>query len=133
VYVRFSTDNGSTWGGAVRILGEKGDTGAPGTRWFGAWSAETTYILNDGVSHGGRSFVALAENTNSEPPAAGNATWQLIADKGADGTDGTNGADGGDGAWESDVNGNLMPRATAFTDPWWELDGNGNMVPKEAV
>ena len=85
------------------------------------------------VSHGGRSYVALQGNTNSEPPAAGNATWQLAADKGADGEDGTNGADGGDGAWESDVNGNLMPRSTAFTDPWWELDGNGNMIPKEAV
>ena len=133
VYVHFSNDNGATWGSAVRILGEKGDTGAPGTDWKGAWSAETTYVLNDGVSHGGRSFVALAGNTNSEPPAAGNATWQLVADKGAAGVDGTDGADGGDGAWESDVNGNLMPRATAFTDPWWELDGNGNMVPKEAV
>ena len=142
IYARFSTDNGATWGSAARILGEKGDTGAPGTRWLGAWSAETTYVLNDGVSHGGRSFVALAGNTNSEPPAAGNATWLLVADRGADGqdgqdgqdgTNGTNGADGGDGAWESDVNGNLMPRATAFTDPWWELDGNGNMVPKEAV
>lgn len=133
VYVHFSNDNGATWGSAARILGEKGDTGAPGTRWLGAWSAETTYVLNDGVSHGGRSFVALQGSTNSEPPAAGNATWQLAADKGADGEDGTDGADGGDGAWESDVNGNLMPRSTAFTDPWWELDGNGNMIPKEAV
>ncbi len=133
VYVRFSLDNGSMWGSSVRILGEKGDTGAAGVVWKGPWSAETTYVLNDGVSHGGRSFVALAGSTNSEPPDAGDATWLLVADKGTDGTNGVDGADGGDGAWESDVNGNLMPRATAFTDPWWELDGSGNMIPKEAV
>lgn len=136
VYARFSTDNGATWGSAARILGEKGDTGAPGTRWLGAWSAETTYVLNDGVSHGGRSFVALSENTNSEPPAAGNATWLLVADRGADGqdgTNGTNGADGGDGAWECDLDGNLIPREVAFADPWWELDGDGDLIPKEVV
>jgi len=54
--------------------------------WKGNWSSATTYAINDGVfdSTSGSSYIAIAANTNQQPP---NATyWNLLAQKGANGS-----------------------------------------------
>lgn len=71
--------------------GTQGPGGPPGTgvQWKGAWSALTTYAINDGVSHDGSSYVANAAGLNHEPPNA--SYWDVLA---AAGEDGDPGADG---------------------------------------
>jgi len=60
----------------------------------GSWSAGT-YQINDSVTHGGSSWIALAITT--EEPVAVSANWNYLAEGGIDGTNGTNGTDGTDG------------------------------------
>ena len=46
-------------------------------QWRGAWSGAATYAVNDVVSQGGNSYIAIATSINQTPP---NATyWNLIA------------------------------------------------------
>lgn len=68
--------------------------GAGGVNWRGAWSAAETYLVDDAVSHEGSSYVAIAENTNSEPPSA---EWELLAEGGDDGAIGPAGPVGPQG------------------------------------
>lgn len=46
----------------------------------GEWSDVTAYVVNDSVSHDGASYIAIASNTNSEPPSA---DWMLLGTAGA--------------------------------------------------
>lgn len=36
-------------------------------------------------------------------------------------------------AWEVDVNGDLMPVAGAFNDPYYDLDSNGDLMPAQFI
>ena len=63
--------------------------------WRGAWSSAASYAINDAVSDGGNAYIAVAANTNSEPP---NGNWNLLASKGAAGGTGATGAPGAPGA-----------------------------------
>ncbi|MFI8666885.1 right-handed parallel beta-helix repeat-containing protein [Qipengyuania sp. NPDC077410] len=57
-------------------------------KWNGAWNATTTYSLNDGVTHLGRSFISRTNgNINHSPPttATNNTYWSIVADRGAEG------------------------------------------------
>lgn len=59
----------------------KGDSG--GLTWRNAWSSATSYVLGDGVSHEGGSYICISPHANQEPP---NATyWDVLATKGDDG------------------------------------------------
>lgn len=73
--------------------GQDGEQGPPGLVWQGAYNSGTTYAINDAVSYQGRAFIALAGTTGVAPPttATSNATWSLVADKGADGAAGASG------------------------------------------
>jgi hypothetical protein len=63
--------------------------------WRGAWSAATTYAVNDAVQSGGSAYVCIAGNTNQVPP---NATyWSLMAQSGAQGAAGPQGPQGAAG------------------------------------
>lgn len=62
-----------------------------GVAWKGAWSNATAYVVNDAVSYNGTSYIAIANNTNSQPPSA---NWNTLASKGDAGTNGTNGTNG---------------------------------------
>jgi microcystin-dependent protein len=57
--------------------------------WRGPWAAGTAYAIDDGVSQGGSSYIAVAANTGSQPPSA---NWNLIAQQGAAGATGPQGA-----------------------------------------
>jgi hypothetical protein len=80
-------------------VGPAGPTGAAGT--IGAvtnWSSSVTYQAGQVVfcatcSTSGSSYVALATNTNQDPPTQ-TGVWQLIASAGATGPQGIQGAQG---------------------------------------
>ena len=73
--------------GAPGEQGPPGPQGDPGSSlvWRGPWAAETVYAVNDAVSHNGSAFVAVAENTGSEPPSE---DWNTLAAKGDQGEGG---------------------------------------------
>ena len=62
--------------------------GAIRYNWKGAWSNSTAYVINDVVSNGGNSYVAIQAGTNQ---AVGNATayWNIMSSAGTNGTNGT--------------------------------------------
>lgn len=70
--------------------------------WRGAWSSAATYAINEAVEHHGSSYIATAENTNSEPPSA---NWDLLAAGGEDGS--------GDGSFNVEDYGAVGDGATA--------------------
>ena len=80
--------------GPTGDTGPTGPTGRDGLVWLGAWSNSTNYLVDDGVSHNGNSYIATAISFNIEPP---NVTcWDLMAqggDTGATGATGPTGAD----------------------------------------
>jgi hypothetical protein len=68
--------------------------------WLGAWNSATSYDIGDAVSFNGSSYLAVADNSNSQPPSA---NWNTLAAKGDTGNTGGNGAKGLNwrGAWNS--------------------------------
>ena len=67
--------------------------------WTGDWITAVAYVINDGVSINGKSYVCrIAHTSGVFATDLGVGKWQLIADKGADGTNGTNGTNGLNGA-----------------------------------
>ncbi|WP_027480516.1 carbohydrate-binding protein [Deinococcus pimensis] len=92
----------------VAARGTDGVKGDPGLVPRGAWSATTTYAVNDTVKLNGSTFRALQAHTNQSPstavPPVDTAYWEVLAARGADGTAGTPGA-----------NGNAFPRGTGGT------------------
>jgi hypothetical protein len=75
--------------------GPQGPAGPPGMVWRGAWSSGIAYIVNDGVSQGGSSYICTAANTGQQPPNA--SYWSLLAQQGTQGPPGLTGATGPQG------------------------------------
>ena len=86
--------------GPAGPTGATGATGATGTlSAVTNWSASTAYSVGQVVycavcSTNGSSYIALAGNTNIDPPTNLNTIWQLIAQAGATGPAGPTGATG---------------------------------------
>jgi hypothetical protein len=81
--------------GSPGAIGVTGPAGPIGMNWKGPWASATAYAINDAVSQGGSSYIAIAANTNQQPP---NATyWHLIAQQGAVGNPGGPGPTGPQG------------------------------------
>ena len=59
--------------------GVDGPAGDPGLIWRGAWSSVADYVVHDGVHINGNSYIAVAPNTNSQPPSA---NWNMLAQGG---------------------------------------------------
>ena len=59
----------------------------------GTWNANTVYNRLDAVAHDGSSWLAKKKNTG-QMPGEGSDTWQLLAERGADGRQGIDGAPG---------------------------------------
>jgi hypothetical protein len=74
---------------ALAPQGPPGPPGAPGLVWRGAWESGTAYAIDDAVSFGGSSYVAIAPSTAQQPDLAP-ASWSLLALKGAAGPPGPN-------------------------------------------
>lgn len=90
--VTHGTENAPGWGDPIK-----------GLNWKGAWSSATEYVVDDAVFHNGESFIAVAENTDSEPPSS---AWQLLSEVGDTGPTGPQGERGDEnlrwqGSWSS--------------------------------
>jgi hypothetical protein len=92
--------NGAT--GDIGPTGSDGANGAAGaTGTFSAagnWASDTTYQVGQVVfcaacSSNGSSYIAIANNTNQDPPTQ-TSVWNLVAQAGAAGTNGINGTNG---------------------------------------
>lgn len=66
-----------------------------GIEWKGEWDIATSYSAGEGVSYNGSSYVALVDDTGTEPPSAG--VWNLVNKRGATWTYGSGVPDNGDG------------------------------------
>lgn len=67
--------------------GPTGPSGPDGDMtWNGVWDLNTSYLINQVVQHQGSSYVAINNNTNSQPPSV---NWELVASKGDQGDDGS--------------------------------------------
>lgn len=83
------------------LLVAKGDAGAVGFDWKGAWVLAANFIVRDGVARDGRTYIATVAHTaaaDTEPGVGANwaTVWDLMVEKGADGLDGLDGTGTGD-------------------------------------
>ncbi len=81
-------DTGPT--GAKGDTGAAGPTGPAGLTWRSNWSSSTSYTVNDAVTDGSNSYVAVAANSGSAPLANLGTIWNMLAAKGATGPAGQN-------------------------------------------
>lgn len=72
--------------------GGSGPAGPKGMNWRGPYSSVTNYVVDDGVSSGGSSYIAIQPSVNQ--PVTNALYWQLFASKGDPGTPGTPGNPG---------------------------------------
>jgi hypothetical protein len=70
-----------------------GPPGAEGLVWRGAWSSSITYAIDDAVSVGGSSYIAILAGANN-PPATSPTYWNVLAAQGAKGDQGIQGIPG---------------------------------------
>lgn len=81
--------------GATGATGATGPKGPLGFNWRGEWSGSTSYLVDDEVSFNGSIYVAIVNNSSSQPPSS---NWNLLASKGDTGAAGAAGAQGPTGA-----------------------------------
>ena len=103
-----TTNNYLEWDGSALII--KGSVrqtaaGLPEGRVLGAWNASFEFLVNDVVSHNGRTwYCKVAHNSGTtpddEPLVGSNYTtyWEIAADAGTSGTAGASGTNGAAGA-----------------------------------
>lgn len=53
--------------------------------WQGQWLIGTAYALNDAVEDLNSSYICIQANTGNQPTVGGDAFWDVLAQKGADG------------------------------------------------
>jgi hypothetical protein len=77
-------------GGPAGATGATGAAGAAGLNFIGAWNTATNYAVNDGVTYGGSTYIALAANRNAEPDT-NSGDWAVLAQAGGAGPTGAAG------------------------------------------
>ena len=77
--------------GPTGAQGSAGVAGSPGLNFRGVWISNTNYQVNDGVSYGGSSWIAIASSTGVAPDASSSA-WSLLASAGSTGPSGPTGS-----------------------------------------
>jgi hypothetical protein len=86
--------------GSQGIPGPAGPQGTAGTNGIGfnfrnTFSATATYAVNDVVTYGGSTYVAITANgPDTQTPDQNSTAWSLMAQQGATGTQGPQGATG---------------------------------------
>ena len=104
VWMRTSSNNGSTWTEAIRIVGERGPQGIPGQtgadgKVYYTWIRYADNAQGGGISNDptGKKYIGFAYNKESQTESnnPSDYTWSLIkGDKGDQGVPGAKGADG---------------------------------------
>jgi len=105
-YLHMSFDQGANYGIAIKIpTGPAGTTGTNGTGYVpkGAYSAATTYALNEAVTYNGSLYASIIAGNLGNEPDTSTAAWLLIVSKGKDGAAGAAGADGAAGEAGADA------------------------------
>ena len=69
--------------GPQGAIGPTGPIGPKGLNWRGAWEVSTPYVVDDVVSHGGSSYIAVKASTGQIPPTP--EYWGVLSAKGSDG------------------------------------------------
>jgi len=70
------------------LFAAAGSQGPPSFEWQGNWDSAINYVVNDIVMNNGSAYVAVTNNTNSEPPSV---DWNLFTSVGAIGPIGATG------------------------------------------
>jgi hypothetical protein len=80
------------------VYGGNAQSSTQGTsvNWRSAWSVSTSYAINDAVSFGGSSYIAILAGTGHEPDSSP-TYWGLLAQAGSMGAAGSAGAAGAAG------------------------------------
>lgn len=81
----FTKADGSTYG-PFNIKGPKGDQGAIGINWRGAWQPSTAYAVGDVVTNAGSTYRRNTAGTSGASFSATN--WDVLAQAGTNGTNG---------------------------------------------
>lgn len=79
--------------GPVGPTGNTGAAGAVGINYRGAWTSATNYLVNDAVTFGGSSYLALSQNSEQEPDQSPQM-WSVLAQAGGTGAQGVAGPTG---------------------------------------
>jgi len=82
--------------GPAGPTGVTGPKGVKGMNWLSAWNVGTAYQVDDAVSFGGSSYIAIAPGTGLQPDISP-LSWMTLAQKGATGTAGSTGLQGSTG------------------------------------
>src|SRR5215472_8974160 len=100
--------------GPTGPVGPQGATGPMGTGivYKGTWSASANYAVNDSVTYGGSTYIALKTSVNVIP-GTDPTTWGVFAAQGATGAQGAPGIQGPTGA--QGAQGLPGPASTAVT------------------
>ena len=100
--------------GPTGPVGPQGATGPMGTGivYKGGWSASANYLVNDSVTYGGSSYIALKTSVNVIP-GTDPTTWGIFAAQGTTGAQGAPGIQGPTGA--QGAQGLPGPASTAVT------------------
>ncbi len=67
------------------VAGAAGPAGPTGINWRGFYNAATPYLVDDGASYFGASYICIQAGTGNTPAVGGTAYWDEIAIKGAAG------------------------------------------------
>lgn len=84
--------------GPQGATGPAGATGAAGLTFQGAYNPATNYVLNDGVSYQGSSYISVEAGNRGNSPGSSSGWWSLLAQVGAGGAAGSAGPAGATGA-----------------------------------
>ena len=97
--------------GPIGPQGVPGPVGPAGLNWQGAWSAASSYVLDDAVGFGGASYFCINPTGPSVTnPSLDLVTWALLASQGAIGPQGPQGIQGPVGpAGTSNPNFSVVP------------------------
>ena len=120
--------------GKTGPAGPAGTPGAAGIRWLGAWDVATAYVVRDGVSHKGSSYIATTSNTGSEPSAT-STDWDTLAEIGGDGIQGEKGdkALRWRGAWSASATYEVDDVVHSDGDAWISVFRHRNEKPSDAA
>lgn len=103
--------------GPIGPVGPTGPQGLPGINNRNAWNSGNTYNPADAVYDAGSYWIAIVQNTNSEPSPV-NTNWQLLAA-------GINNR----GPWATNTNYNLNDAVSDGGSFWLALAANNNSEP----
>jgi len=109
-----------TVSGISGISGRSGLSGI-GLIWEGAWSSVTNYQINDIVSSGGNSYIALNNNSDAAPSESP-SSWALIAGSGLSGRSGISGLSGASGASGASGRSGLSGIGLSWISGGWDFE-----------